>query len=45
MKKINMYMSFRWYSENNPIGLKYIKQIPKIKSMVISLHDKPKGSI
>ncbi len=38
-----MYMTFRWYGENDPISLEYIRQIPKIQGIVSSLHDEPTG--
>jgi len=39
-----MYMTFRWYGENDPISLNYIRQIPKIKGIVSSLHGEVTGS-
>ncbi|MGL4387947.1 MAG: mannonate dehydratase [Brevinema sp.] len=40
-----MYMTFRWYGPNDPISLDYIRQIPKMKGIVSSLHDEPTGTL
>ncbi len=39
-----MYMSFRWYGENDAVTLDYIRQIPKMKNIVSALHDVPVGT-
>ena len=38
-----MYMTFRWYGPKDPISLNHIRQIPKMKGIVSSLHDEPTG--
>lgn len=41
-----MKMSFRWYGQNNdPISLKYIKQIPGTTEIVWALHNKEAGEL
>lgn len=40
-----MYMSFRWFGKEDPVSLQYIRQIPKMKSIVSSLHDEAPGSV
>ena len=40
-----MEMTFRWFGENDPIPLKYIKQIPKVTGIVSALYDIPVGDI
>ncbi|MFX1569744.1 MAG: mannonate dehydratase [Promethearchaeota archaeon] len=40
-----MEMTFRWYGDNDPISLKYIKQIPRVKGIVSALYDVPVGDI
>lgn len=40
-----MEITFRWYGEKDPIPLKYIKQIPKVKGIVSALYDVAVGDI
>ncbi|MFW9900465.1 MAG: mannonate dehydratase, partial [Candidatus Thorarchaeota archaeon] len=40
-----MKMTFRWYGDNDPIPLKYIKQIPRVTGIVTALYDIPVGDI
>jgi mannonate dehydratase len=40
-----MELAFRWYGDKDPIPLKYIKQIPKVTSIVSALHDISVGDI
>lgn len=36
-------MTFRWYGDNDPVTLKYIKQIPKMAGIVSAIYDIPVG--
>ncbi len=38
-----MKMTFRWYGENDPIPLRYIRQIPAVSGVVTALYDVPVG--
>ncbi len=38
-----MKMTFRWYGENDPISLSYIRQIPNISGVVTAIYDIPVG--
>lgn len=40
-----MKMSFRWYGETDPIPLKYIKQIPNMRSVVTAVYDVKPGKV
>lgn len=38
-----MYMTFRWYGEDDPVKLDYIAQIPGMKGIVTAIYDIPVG--
>lgn len=38
-----MQLTFRWYGENDPISLEYIRQIPNMKGIVSAIYDIPVG--
>ena len=38
-----MEMTFRWYGDDDPIPLTYIKQIPRVTGIVSALYDVPIG--
>ena len=38
-----MKMTFRWYGENDPIPLSYIRQIPTVSGVVTAVYDVPVG--
>ncbi len=40
-----MEMTFRWYGDNDPIPLKYIKQIPRVTGIVSALYDVNIGDV
>lgn len=40
-----MKLSFRWYGENDPVKLKYIRQIPTMNSIVTAIYDVPVGEV
>jgi len=40
-----MKMTFRWYGENDPIPLNYIKQIPNMSGVVTAVYDVPVGEV
>ena len=40
-----MKLSFRWYGENDPVKLKYIRQIPNMRSIVTAVYDVPVGEV
>ena len=40
-----MKMTFRWYGPNDPIPLKYIKQIPGITGVVSAIYTVPVGDV
>jgi len=40
-----MYMTFRWYGNQDPIPLEYIRQIPGVRGVVSALYDVPVGQV
>lgn len=40
-----MKMSFRWYGKDDPISLKYISQIPGMRSVVSAVYDVKPGEV
>lgn len=40
-----MKMTFRWYGEEDPVKLEYIKQIPNITGVVSAIYDIPVGEV
>lgn len=40
-----MKLSFRWYGENDPVPLSYIRQIPGMRSVVTAVYDVPPGTV
>ncbi len=40
-----MYSSFRWFGENDPVTLEYIRQIPGVRDVVGSLFELPVGDV
>ncbi|MDO4588893.1 MAG: mannonate dehydratase [Fusobacterium sp.] len=38
-----MKLSFRWYGDSDPVSLQYIRQIPKMHSIVTAVYDVPVG--
>lgn len=40
-----MKMSFRWYGEDDPIKIEYIRQIPNMHSIVTAVYDVPPGEL
>lgn len=40
-----MKLSFRWYGDSDPIPLSYIRQIPKMHSIVSAVYDVPPGEV
>lgn len=40
-----MKLSFRWYGEDDPVSLKYIRQIPSMDSIVTAIYDVPVGQV
>lgn len=40
-----MKLSFRWYGENDPVKIEYIKQIPTMDSIVTAIYDVPVGEV
>lgn len=40
-----MKMTFRWYGENDPVKLEYIRQIPGIDGIVSAIYDVPVGEV
>lgn len=40
-----MKMSFRWYGQDDPVKIEYIRQIPNMKSIVTAVYDVPVGEI
>lgn len=40
-----MKLSFRWYGNDDPVKLEYIKQIPGMYSIVTAIYDVPVGEI
>lgn len=42
-EKSTMKLTFRWYGDDDPVSLQYIKQIPRMKGIVSALYDVPVG--
>lgn len=40
-----MKLSFRWYGEDDPVKIEYIKQIPTMESIVTAIYDVPVGEV
>jgi len=40
-----MKMTFRWYGENDPVKLEYIRQIPGMYGIVSAIYDVPVGEV
>ena len=40
-----MKLSFRWYGEDDPIKIEYIRQIPSMDSIVTAIYDVPVGDV
>ncbi|MGM9681889.1 MAG: mannonate dehydratase [Eubacteriales bacterium] len=40
-----MKMTFRWYGEDDPISLSYIRQIPNMSGVVTAIYDTPVGEV
>ena len=40
-----MKMTFRWYGDEDPVTLEYIKQVPVIEGIVSALYDIPVGDV
>ncbi|EKF36969.1 mannonate dehydratase [Bacillus xiamenensis] len=40
-----MNMQFRWYGEEDPVSLSYIRQIPGMKGIVSAVYDVPAGDL
>ncbi|WP_414048961.1 mannonate dehydratase [Macrococcus animalis] len=40
-----MKMTFRWYGQDDPISLEYIRQIPGMKGIVSAIYDIPVGEV
>lgn len=40
-----MKLSFRWYGNDDPVKLEYIKQIPGMHSIVTAIYDVPVGEV
>ena len=40
-----MKMTFRWYGENDPVKLEYIRQIPGMSGIVSAIYEVPVGEI
>ena len=40
-----MYSCFRWFGKDDPVSLKYIKQIPGVRDVVGSLFELPVGEV
>ena len=38
-------LSFRWYGEEDPVKIEYIKQIPSMDSIVTAIYDVPVGEV
>lgn len=43
--KQGMKISFRWYGEDDPVKLEYIRQVPAIYSIVTAVYSVPPGEI
>lgn len=42
---MNMKLSFRWYGESDPVSLRYISQIPGMRSIVSAVYDVKPGEV
>lgn len=40
-----MELSFRWYGQDDPVSLEYIRQIPDMEGIVSAIYDIPAGEI
>ena len=40
-----MKMTFRWYGQDDPVTLTYIKQIPNVTGVVSAIYDIPVGEV
>ena len=40
-----MKLSFRWYGQDDPVTLGYIRQIPNLRSIVTAVYDVPVGEV
>ena len=40
-----MKLSFRWYGPDDPISIRYIRQIPNMQSIVTAVYDVPPGEL
>ena len=40
-----MKLSFRWYGEDDPVKIGYIRQIPYMNSIVTAVYDVPVGEV
>ena len=40
-----MKLSFRWYGEDDPVKIEYIRQIPSMDSIVTAIYDVPVGDV
>ncbi|MBE7035444.1 MAG: mannonate dehydratase [Ruminococcaceae bacterium] len=40
-----MQMTFRWYGEDDPVSLSYIRQIPGVTGIVSAIYDVPVGEV
>jgi mannonate dehydratase len=40
-----MKLSFRWYGEDDPVKIEYIRQIPSMDSIVTAIYDVPVGEV
>ncbi len=38
-----MFMTFRWFGDDDPIPLAYVRQIPGVRGVVSALYDVPVG--
>lgn len=43
--KMKMKMSFRWYGDGDPVSLRYISQIPGMRSIVSAVYDVKPGEV
>ena len=44
-KESAMKMTFRWYGQNDPVTLQYIRQIPGMTGVVSAIYDIPVGEV
>ena len=42
---MKMKMSFRWYGTDDPVTLRYISQIPGMRSIVSAVYDVKPGEV